>query len=200
MSPQEVTKNVYQRLLAEITAVYDQAARDMKEAVDVILKDAYWEIGKRVVQVEQGGELRADYGKRLLESIARDMAGTDRKGFSVTNLRNMRRVYLAFPIQQDFAKTAELSWTHYVTLSSIKDEEERKVYLKKTFENHWTDKELKDVLLKNQVKTLSLEDDSPAAPGAPESRREPQILRYNFKRGILNTYRVLDPREKISRA
>ncbi len=115
--PSQPSKTIYQHLLSEIAAIHDTAMRKLGVAVDAILKDAYWQIGKRIVEVEQKGEAHAPYGKHLIENLSTDLTAMNRKGFSESNLRNMRQVYTAFPIHQ---LTGELTWTHYVALSSIK--------------------------------------------------------------------------------
>ena len=127
MPSKQLAKNTYQKFLDDIAGIYDRALKDVHVAVEAILKAAYWKIGERVVEVEQDGHIRAQYGAHLLEQISSDMAKTNRKGFSARNLRNMRQVYTAFPIRQ---LTAELTWTHFVALSVIKDKEERQAYLK----------------------------------------------------------------------
>ena len=151
MPSKQLAKNTYQKLLDEIAGIYDRALKDVHLAVEEILKTAYWKIGERVVEVEQDGHIRARYGAHLLDQISNDMTKTNRKGFSVRNLRNMRQVYTAFPIRQ---LTAELTWTHFVALSVIKDKEERQAYLTKAVGKKWTVEELTNVLLRDQVKTI----------------------------------------------
>lgn len=195
MPSKQIAKNTYQALLLDIAGIYDKAAMNLQAAVDEILKKAYWQIGRRIVQTEQSGKLRAGYGDHLLEDISHDLTQMNRKGFSVRNLRNMRQVYLAFPIRQ---LTAELTWTHYVTLSAVKDKKERDAYLSKAVAKGWKVEELKDILIKDQVKTLSAQDGSLRAlpgPASGQASENQKIIRLAAKRGILNTYRVIDSRE-----
>src|SRR3990167_11319036 len=151
MPSKQLAKNTYQKLLDEIAGIYDRALKDVHLAVEEILKAAYWKIGERIVETEQDGHIRARYGAHLLEQISNDMTKTNRKGFSVSNLKNMRQVYLTFPIRQ---LTGELTWTHFVALSVIKDKEERQADLTKAVGKKRTGGEARGVLLRDQVKTI----------------------------------------------
>ena len=79
--------------------------------------DDYWEIGRRIVEFEQGGRSRAEYGERVLERLALDLTSRFGRGFSLRNLRSFRMFYLAWPIRQTLS--AESSQTNGSTLSSI---------------------------------------------------------------------------------
>ena len=196
MPSKQLAKNTYQKFLDDIAGIYDRALKDVHVAVEAILKAAYWKIGERVVEVEQDGHIRAQYGAHLLEQISSDMAKTNRKGFSARNLRNMRQVYTAFPIRQ---LTAELTWTHFVALSVIKDKEERQAYLKKAVGSRWSVPQLREVLIRDQVKTIPSGNGEvkrlPAPPaGGPAVPAEAEAIRLAFKRGIINACRVVEPR------
>ena len=188
MPSKQLAKNTYQKLLEDIAGIYDSALRDVRATVEGILKKAYREVGKRIVETEQDGNIRAAYGSHLLENISRDMTRTNRKGFSVSNLKNMRQVYAAFSIRQ---LTGELTWTHYVVLSVIKDKKEREVYLKKAVEKDWTVPQLREVLIRDQVKTIP--SDNGAVKRLAVTPAKGEVLRLAFKRGVINAYRVLEP-------
>src|SRR3989338_8593612 len=119
----------YQSLLAQIDAIYARAQKDSSRALNLILTRAYWEIGKRIVTVEQKNKLRAQYGEALLEQISQHLARKYGDGFSKTNLGYMRQFYIAYPIPQ---APGELTWTHYQILSTIQDTKQRQVYERKT--------------------------------------------------------------------
>lgn len=72
---------------------------------------SYWEIGRLIIENEQQGKHRAAYGKAQLQHISGQLTPRFGKGFDVTNLRNMRKFYLAFPIRETLS--LELSWSHY---------------------------------------------------------------------------------------
>lgn len=186
-TPTPASNKTYDKLFNSIADVYDTAMKDVAGAVDAILKKAYWEIGKIIVENEQKGDLHAAYGDHLLEKISEDFTQSGRKGFSVTNLRNMRQVYGTFPIHQ---LTDELTWTHFVELSSIKDKKDRQAYTKKAIEKKWTVEELQQTLYQDQVKTILLEDQTQKSKTAPS--KDITIPRLAAKRGVLNTYQIVE--------
>ena len=194
MPSRQLAKNTYRKLLDDIAGIYDRALKDVHLAVEAILKTAYWKIGERIVQVEQDGNIRARYGAHLLEHVSSDMSKTNRKGFSVRNLYNMRQVYSAFSIPQI---SAELTWSHYVTLSVIKDKKEREAYLKKAVEKDWSVPQLREILVRDEVKTIPSDNGTVRRLAATPAKGE--VPRLAFKRGILNAYRVLEPRNSVKK-
>ena len=180
------THKPYQKLFKSIATIYDKAMLDVSTAVDGIFKEAYHEIGRLIVEVEQKGAAHAPYGEHLLENLSNDLTKSNRKGFSIRNLRNMRQVYLSFAIRQ---LAAELTWTHYVALSSIRDQNEREAYETKAIQKKWNVEELQQSLYKNQVKMLTLT----ALHKIPPKEKEPKIYRLAVKRGILSAYCIAEP-------
>ena len=87
---------------------------------------AYWEIGREIVEDDQQGEQRAEYGKALIQNLASELTQRHGKGFTASNLLAMRRFYLSFQIQH--ALRAELSWTHYRQLLKIEEPQKRFFY------------------------------------------------------------------------
>ncbi len=108
----------------------------IQQSVNSVMVQTYWHIGRIIVEDEQNGELRAEYGKKQLELISNSLTQEFGKGFDTTNLRNMRRFYLTFPIQDSVS--LKLSWTHYRTLMRIENQNARDWYIKETIENHWS--------------------------------------------------------------
>lgn len=98
---------------------------------------AYWKIGKRIV--EEQGE-RAEYGKRLIEYLSARLTEEFGKGFDRSNLRNMRKFYLAFPIRD--ALRRELSWTHYRLIMKLKSVEQREFYMHEAADENWSSRQL----------------------------------------------------------
>jgi DUF1016 N-terminal domain len=87
----------------------------------------YWQVGRLIVEDEQGGEVRAEYGKAVLDRLAERLTVEFGKGFDITNLRHMRRFYKLFPNQD--ALRRELSWTHYRLLLKVESEVARSWYM-----------------------------------------------------------------------
>lgn len=118
-------------------------------AVNFAMVQAYWEIGRSIVE-EQGGEERAQYGKQLISELSARLTVDFGKGFDSSNLLNMRRFYLAFPIQD--ALRPELTWTHYRLLCKVKDEPARIWYMNEAADEHWSSRQLD-----RQISTLYYE-------------------------------------------
>lgn len=179
----------YQTLLQGISRIYGQARQDANHAVNTILIKAYWQIGRRIVLVEQNNELRAQYGSQLLERLSKDLTARHGKGFSVRNLLNMRQFYQSYKkIPQ---APAELSWTHYQLLSSVEDPKMRRAYEQKALSGHWSCRELSDRLKQDDVLTVSQGDILPDL--ALDKNVRPlgnSQSKLPAKRGRLNTCRV----------
>ena len=93
--------------------VLQQARSKAHSAVNSAMVEAYWLIGKRIVEEEQNGEVRAQYGKRILENLSTSLSGEFGKGFSYANLRNFRQFYLTYPDQEIcYTVCSKLSWSH----------------------------------------------------------------------------------------
>ena len=131
----------YQQLLAQISDTYTQGRVRAVQAVNAQLIDAYWEVGRHIVEFEQAGQVRADYGKALISNLATDLGLRHGKGFSRSNLVYMRLLYLRYPISQK--PSHQLSWSHYVELLKLDDPLERGFYEQQAIAERWSVPELK---------------------------------------------------------
>ena len=122
------TATKYNRLLNNIGLAIEQARQNAFKAVNTELIKANWEIGRHIVEYEQHGQERAEYGSKLLTRLSKDLRQRYGKGFGRRNILDMRRFYLAYQKWQ--AVPAKLSWTHFVTLLGISDDSARKFYEK----------------------------------------------------------------------
>lgn len=134
-------KDSYTHLLTEISQIYNDLQAKAYSAVNHALISANWSIGKYIVTYEQNGSDRAEYGKVLLRNLSKDLTLRLGKGFSHSNLANMRLFYLRYPIFQTVS--GKLSWSHYCEIISIDDELERTFYEKQTIKENWGIRELK---------------------------------------------------------
>lgn len=130
-----VPEGFYKQVSSILNAARDKAYA----AVNFAMVEAYWEIGKSIVE-EQGGEERARYGEALLKGLATRLTTDFGKGFDTSNLRYMRQFYLAFPICD--ALRHELNWTHYRRLSRIPDPEARIWYMNECADSRWSTRQL----------------------------------------------------------
>ncbi len=147
-NPTNVSLGEYQQLLSDISKIYEDAKDSTLIAVNKIRNRAYWLIGERIIQVEQKGEIRAQYGAHLLEQISRDLSLKYSNGFSISNIRSMRKFYLTHPIQQP---AAELSWSHHQLLLKIKDENKRSYYEKKAASEGWSKRVLQQIIRDSHI-------------------------------------------------
>ncbi|KAB2936430.1 MAG: DUF1016 domain-containing protein [Candidatus Contendobacter sp.] len=142
MNGSELTTDTgYQSLLRKISEVYATGQARAAQAVNVHITETYWRIGRDIVEFEQGGNIRADYGKALLAKLSRDLTLRHGKGFSRSNMIYMRLLYLHYPKGQ---KPSDLlSWSHHVELLRIDDPMERSFYEKQAIREKWSVPELK---------------------------------------------------------
>ena len=127
-------------LLRSLHGLIQEARQQVLRSVDAVQVRTCWEIGRHIVEFEQGGTGRAEYGKRLLEVLARDLTAEFGKGFDASNLRYMRLFYQTFPIRD--ALRHELSWTHYRLLLRVESEQSRQWYMNEAAGQGWSTRSL----------------------------------------------------------
>jgi predicted nuclease of restriction endonuclease-like (RecB) superfamily len=127
----------------DIKTLLQNARQSVYKSVNTIMTKNYFEVGKRIVEEEQKGSSRAEYGKELLKNLSNELTKEYDKGFSVANLKNMRQFYLAFKNRQTVSSEFELSYSHYIFLSRITNENERNFYEIESIKNNWSLRELK---------------------------------------------------------
>lgn len=115
-------------LLNDVRQLISAARYSVVNSVNQVMVHTYWKIGQRIVEEEQQGKQRADYGKGLLQTLSTELSKEFGKGFSVSNLANMRQFYITFPIFQTVS--GKLSWSHYMALLRTDNESARNFYLK----------------------------------------------------------------------
>ncbi len=147
--------NIYQ----EIKELLYSAKNRVYQTINTTMTQTYFQIGKRIVEEEQGGETRAEYGKSLLKLLSVQLINEFGKGFSVDNLENMRRFYLAFQKSETVSRKFELSWSHYIFLTRIENINERNFYEIESIENSWSLRELKRQFDSGLFERLKLSSD-----------------------------------------
>jgi predicted nuclease of restriction endonuclease-like (RecB) superfamily len=175
-------------LLNALRELIQQGRQHALRAVDRVQVQTCWEIGRHIVEFEQGGEARAAYGKKLLPRLAESLTREFGKGFDDRNLRNMRAFYQAFPIWH--AVRTELSWTHYRTLLRVTSKEAREWYVNESSLQNWSARALdrqigtlyfERLLLSNDKVSVEAEAEAniAALPRGPrEFVRDPVMLEF----------------------
>jgi len=150
----------YDSILGEISHVIDAARKSAARSVNCIMTAAYWLIGRRIVESEQKGETRAEYGDELIQRLAADLAARYGKGYSVRNVWQMKAFYLAWPILQkpsaesesqgilqtlsaefslpSIASSFPLPWSAYVRLLAVRNEDARRFYETEALRGGWS--------------------------------------------------------------
>ncbi|MBE8725570.1 PDDEXK nuclease domain-containing protein [Flavobacterium hungaricum] len=137
-------------LFSEIKEIILQSRQRVFRMANSVLLETYWEIGRVIIEDEQKGKDRADYGKATLKNLANQLTFEFGKGFDERNLNNMRAFYKTFPIWN--ALRTELSWTHYRLLSRLNSDEKINYYLNESVQNNWNSR-----TLQRQINSLAFE-------------------------------------------
>ncbi len=146
-------------LLASLRALIADGRKQALRAVDAVQVQTCWQVGRHIVEFEQGGAGRAEFGSRLLSRLAEQLTAEFGKGFDASNLRHMRLFYRAFPIRD--ALRHELSWTHYRALSRVTDESARQWYAEEAASQGWSARALDRQISTLYYERLRLSGDPP---------------------------------------
>ncbi len=140
--PQEVQKknSKQDQVYSKIRQIIESARSNIARTVNTEMVQAYWLIGREIVEEEQKGQKRATYGETLLKSLSEKLTRDFGRGFDDSNLRYIRQFYLTFPIRD--ALRHELSWTHYRILMRVERPEARSFYEIECVKNNWSVREL----------------------------------------------------------
>ncbi len=171
-------------LLEDIKTLLQKSRQHLQQTVNTTMVQTYWNIGRLIVEDEQEGKERAEYGKKQLEEIADTLTQEFGKGFDITNLRKMRQFYKVFPIQDTVR--LKLSWSHYRRLMRIENKEAREWYIAESIENHWSAR-----ALDRQVATLYYErllSSKEKTPVKEESNTKTQELKLSSKDMLRDPY------------
>ncbi len=147
----------YGQLVSRISATWTDAKEQAVFAVNTQLLEANWQTGKYIVEFEQGGEHRAQYGKQLLVNLAKDLTAKLGKGFSRSNLNYMRKFYAAFPKCETLSH--KLTWSHYFEILKCDGELERQFYYNTCIIEQWKVRELKRQMKSSLFERLALSTD-----------------------------------------
>ena len=141
-------------LVQEVRTVLESARQKVAQQVNNELLNTYWSIGRIICEYEQTSPERADYGKQTLKELSKALTTEFGKGFSRSNLQNMRQFYLTFEKCQTLS--GKLSWSHYCELLSISDPDKRSFYEKEAVNSGWSVRELKRQIASSLFERLLL--------------------------------------------
>ncbi|HRH40380.1 MAG TPA: PDDEXK nuclease domain-containing protein [Pyrinomonadaceae bacterium] len=152
-----ISNKEYQSLKKEIGELLAHGREQAARAVNTILVETYWHIGRHIVEFEQSGKEKAEYGTELLDRLSKDLTLEFGKGFSRSNLIYVRKFYLTFPKSETLSH--QLSWSHYFEILKADNELERNFYLKECEKENWSVRELKRQMKSMLFHRLALSKD-----------------------------------------
>ncbi|MDE7414426.1 MAG: PDDEXK nuclease domain-containing protein [Muribaculaceae bacterium] len=173
-------------LVKEIRHIIDSARTNAVRSVDFCRVQMYWHIGRRIVEEEQGGKTRAEYGKGLIKNLAKEIEPEYGSGFGVRQLEQARQFYIEYPIAN--ALRSQFNWTQYRTLIQITDKDKREYYELEAANNCWTARQMQRQINSMLYERLLLSNDKEAVlamarkeklPEAPEEIvKDPMVLEF----------------------
>lgn len=188
------------KFLSQIVDLLQSARSKVVRTVNQTMVLTYFEIGRMIVEEEQDGKERAGYGKQILKELSNVLTKEFGKGFSVDNLENMRRFYLVYgksetlsrisenAISESSSRNFDLSWSHYLKLIRIDDENERKFYEIEAYKNNWSVRELQRqfdsalytrlVLSRDKEKVKELSEKGLVLEKPKDAIKDPYILEF----------------------
>ena len=131
----------YQVLIDLIDETYRKGQHQAVSAVQRQLVVTHWEIGRHIVEYEQGGKETSEFGSNLLEQLSAHLSLAHGKGFSRSNLSYMRQFYIKYPNRETLSHN--LNWSHYFELLKVENDLERSFYEKQALLEKWNVRELR---------------------------------------------------------
>ena len=127
----------------DIFEIIRKARQKAYSAVNFAMVEAYWQIGRRIVEEEQHGEVRAEYGKELIQALSKQLSDEFGKGFSVANLKSFRQFYLTFQdVEKSYTLCSQLSWSHLRLIMRVDNEKARDYYITEAAQQNWSVRQL----------------------------------------------------------
>lgn len=175
-------------IFTDIKNIIDLSKKKMVTSINSTMTTTYFLIGKRIVEEEQNGIERAEYGIGLIKNLSKRLTDSYGKGFSERNLEQMRKFYLIYSISQTVSAEFKLSYSHYLTLMRVTNIEERNFYEIEAINNNWSLRELKRqmnsalyerlVLSRDKKKVLELSQKGQLIEKPQDIIKDPYILEF----------------------
>lgn len=159
-------------IVKEIREIIDSSRANAVRSVDFCRVQMYWQIGRRIVEEEQGGKARAEYGKGLIKNLAKEIEPAYGSGFGVRQLEQARQFYIEYPIAN--ALRSQFNWTQYRTLIQIADKNKREYYELESANNCWTARQMKRQIDSMLYERLLLSNDKEAVLAMARKEKLPE--------------------------
>lgn len=169
----------YEDIYSEIKETLLQSRDHAYTAVNFAIVQAYWQIGRIIVEHEQNGSLRAEYGKAVLQEISEKLQQEFGGGFSVRNLQQMKKFYVLFPNTN--ALRSQLTWTHYRALLRVENDDVRNWYMEECIRSAWSSRQLERQISTLYYERLLASRDKEAVIAEAEKLLKPLSAEYFIK-------------------
>src|SRR5574344_1495603 len=171
--------NINEGFLLDIRQIINQSRANAVRSVDFCRVQMYWNMGKRIIEEEQQGKKRADYGSYLLNNLAKTLEPEYGSGFSYRQLAFCRQFYCTYPIVNTLY--SQLNWSQYKLLMAITDAEKREYYQLEAVNNAWTKRELERQINSQLYERLLASNDKDAVMAMARKERIPQEAKEGIK-------------------
>jgi predicted nuclease of restriction endonuclease-like (RecB) superfamily len=188
------------KFYAEIGKLLQNARIVAYKTVNTVMVNTYWQIGKRIIEQEQRGKDRADYGEYLIVNLSRYLTDIFGKGFSEANLRNIRQFYKLFPDFDKFATqcVTNLSWTNIRQIMRLDNKQEREYYIKEAAEQNWSSRQLERNIKSGYYRRLlSSEKTNKVLASPPDTASQKDFIKDPYVLEFLNVPEDLSGKETL---
>ena len=160
------------QLVSEIRSIIESARTNAVRSVDFCRVQMYWQIGRRIVEEEQGGQARAEYGKSLIKNLAKEIEPEFGSGFGQRQLERARQFYIEFPIASTLR--TQFNWSQYKLLIGIADKDKREYYELEAANNCWTARQMQRQINSMLYERMLLSNDKEAVLAMARKERIPE--------------------------
>ena len=174
------------RFFADVSRILSEGRSKVYSIVNTTMVETYWNVGKRIVEQEQQGKERANYGDQLLVNLSRYLSNTFGRGFSYANLKNFRQFYLTWPGEEiRYTLCSELTWSHIRLIMRLDSEKAREYYLNESRSQGWSVRVLERNIQTSHFKRL-LSSQKPELPAKDHTKsilpetliKDPYVLEF----------------------
>lgn len=159
-------------LVSEIRFIIESARANAVRSVDFCRVQMYWQIGRRIVEEEQGGQARAEYGKSLIKNLAQEIEPEYGSGFGQRQLERARQFYIEFPIASTLR--TQFNWSQYKLLIAISDKDKREYYELEAASNCWTARQMQRQINSMLYERLLLSNDKESVLAMARKEKKPE--------------------------
>ena len=175
----KVTLENQENFLSDAVAIVEKGRQTAYASVNQAMVTTYWQLGRHIVENEQGGAERAEYGRELIAKLAAELTAKFGKGYTARNLRNFRQFYLIFPQQEIWhTRVPNLTWSHFRHLLRVENDVAREWYLKEAVQEQWSVGQM-DMYLQIYDNERKQPDDNPTIGIILCSETDGDVARYS---------------------